>query len=171
MLSSGSIDNCVIRLASAVKIVELLYVSIGKWVWTGFDDSDWGIGQQWNSNRRDRSTNNMQTVTKTNVVCILTRPCRSQRRPLMRRATDSVCRLSLRKSDTFSHQFTSGVQLVAEPATGPQLSGNLAYWHTSSLDLRLDVQIVVKTVLRRLVCHGLKREDEATCCDRGWDDR
>jgi len=83
-----------------LKIVELLYVSIGIWVCTGFDDSDWGIGQwwEWNSNRHVKSTNNMQTVTKTNVMCILTRPCRSQRRSLMRRATDSVYRLSLSRS-------------------------------------------------------------------------
>ena len=90
----------------AVKIVKLLYVSTIIWVCTGFDDSDRGIGQwwEWNNNRHVRITNNRQTVTETNVMCILTRRCRSQRRSLMRRATDSVCRLSLDQSPTrFCH--------------------------------------------------------------------
>ena len=46
-------NNC------TIKIVELLYVSIGIWVCTYFEDSDWGIGQwwEWSSNRRVKCTN------------------------------------------------------------------------------------------------------------------
>ena len=112
-------DNC------TVKFVELLYVSIGIWVCTGFDDSEWGIDQwwEWNSNRHVKCTNNMQTVTKANMMCIPTRPYRSQRRSLMRLAADSVCRFSLSPSPT--HLVITSPQASTGCWASFSLSGNL----------------------------------------------
>ena len=105
----------------------------------------------------------------------------------MRRATDSVCYFSSsRESDTFSHYFTHEllynrcyyIGVHASPQASDRLLSQFQFERELGLKavthersgwavLRLDGQSIDRRHdgSTRLVYHGLKLEDEATCCE------